>query len=207
MSTPLATLAAGILSKQARRLAAKFANSDQPDAGLWFGEYTKTKVAEEELRYLGISCHSKSIYRIQLKPENPLRFVHSESGIEFRPEMDFACDLGSIPWFLQHVRKVSEIVMRLQPDQFPQSYILHDSACLKASISVRKGESGPWVRIPLKRVEADCLLFLGLTAEESRGHEATRAECQAIYRAVRSPAGAYAWRKRRQRERQLVARN
>ena len=206
MSASLATLAAAIIRKQARKLAAKFANQDMPDIGLWLGKYTKTKIDEAELRYLGVPVNSTNIYRIDLDRADPLRFVHADSGIQYRPEMNFACDLGSIPWFLQSVKKVSSMSLRLQPDQFPKSYILHDSACLKASVSVRHRDGDEWTRIPLKRVEADVLLYWGLSAEGCRGHEATRLECQAIYRAARSPAGAYAWRKRRLREREHIAR-
>jgi hypothetical protein len=76
------------------------------------------------------------------------------------------------------------------------SYAFHDAAYRFGAMLARRPGTN-WARVELTRVEADILMFWGLSGEKpADGREATRAECQAIYRAVRACAGP-AWRKHR----------
>ena len=90
--------------------------------------------------------------------------------------------------------------LRLKPDAFPRSYILHDAIYATAAVKVRDpAKTVPWTVMPAKRADADVLLHVGLSCEG-----ATRAEAAAIYRAVQLFAGA-AWSKHRRRERESAS--
>ena len=79
-----------------------------------------------------------------------------------------------------------------------RSYSLHDAAYKSACVLVRDpAKSQAWTRIPVNRADADMLLFLGLTCDETpSGENASIADCAAIYRSVQAFAGG-AWDKHR----------
>lgn len=126
------------------------------------------------------------MYWVRQSAENPVRLLVPELGYEYAWKGGFSSDGGSIPKILQGIPN-----LRLHPDDFPRSYFLHDYAYATASCWTRPAGGGVWAQLPLKRGWADCLLYVGLTAED-----ATLAEARAIYRAVRL-GGVFAWRQHR----------
>lgn len=185
----LLAYAASIMAKEAKRLAVKYATSDQPDVAQFAGKWTLTP------------SDNAGVFLAEIDLDDPLRLVH-ESGIEFTPiYRTFETDLASVPEVVQEFDQ-----LRLKPNSFPKSTGgIHDPAYKSAAMLVRRSGE-PWVRIPLIRVEADVLLFWALSCEVPADKvEATRAECQAYYRGVRFGAER-AWAKYRAEEKKLLAR-
>lgn len=172
-----------IAAKLLKDAAVRFANGDEPDEGEWRGKFKLVKIGVAEGKF-----DSVSIYRCEIDADDPLRLFHRKSRLEFSfAQPVFHTDLGSIPWFVQGIKQ-----LRLKPDAFPRSYLLHDAIYSKSSMRVRDpAKDAPWIVMPSKRSDADVLLHVGLSCEG-----ATRAEAAAIYRAVRAGAG-FAWRKHR----------
>lgn len=171
MSPIVERLIVKLAEREARRLAAKL-GSDQPNVGHWEGRFKLTP-----------HKNGKKYYLFENNETDPLRFVH-DAGFAFRPKDSFITDLGSIPWvFHGFPRKY----LRLRPNDFPEAYILHDSACENGWIWCwNVARHGPWQQIKMTKKQADVLLFWCLTAKSlTTGNEPTRAECQAVYRAVR----------------------
>lgn len=167
--TGLEKAALALIEREARKLAKRL-GGDQPDVGHWAGTYTLTPQDK-----------AKRIYTFTNNPEDPLRFCHN-SGYAFRPADTLTTDLGSIPWVFQGFPRK---YLRLRPDDFPEAYIGHDAGCANRWLLVSK-DSGPWRKMSVTLKQIDVMLFWFLTAESpTNGNEATRAECQAVYRAVR----------------------
>jgi hypothetical protein len=184
---------ANLFARQAFRLAHRTIDSDMPDLGEWRGEFTIRLLDSVEGKVLGIPMYSTRVYLVELPQENPLRFFHKESGIEYSPcKLKFASDLGSTPWLVHGTE-----CARLTPDAFPRTYILHDAAYMDARIRVRK-DGHDWTEVELDRREADILLYWGLSAEPITP-EPTRLECQAVYRGVRV-GGSIPWGEHRRRQ-------
>lgn len=173
MTPALQKIVWDLMLDEVRRLEKK-SLADQPDVGAWLGSYQLFPHASETRRFHFVN-----------DLEDPLRFAHV-SGFEFRPLDPFVTDLGSVPGIVQAVapRKYA----RLRYDDWKEAFIQHDAACEFGRVWVRKGPDGPWKQMPCPVVQADVLLFWGLTAPtlEKPLKPATRLECQAIYRAVRS---------------------
>lgn len=130
------------------------------------------------------------LYLVRQPAKEPLRLYIPELGYEYAYRGGFESDGGSIPVAFRAIKK-----LRLRPDEFLRSYFLHDYAYANAAVYVRPlGTADVWSRMPLDRAMADCLLYVGLTAED-----ATLAEARAIYRAVRI-GGSFAWRKHRRED-------
>lgn len=127
-----------------------------------------------------------SLYRVRQPAENPLRLWIPELGFEYGYKGGFISDGGSIPAIFQAIKQ-----LRLKPDSFLKTYFLHDYCYATASCWCRRPDSSVWSRLDLDRAMADCLLYVGLTAED-----ATLAEARTIYRAVRI-GGGVAWRQHR----------
>ena len=104
------------------------------------------------------------------------------------------CDLGSIPWIFQDAK-----FAHLNSEHFATQYYFHDLSYWAAQIMVRKTGTDRWSVMDLERREADVLLYQMLSCKcPKRGLQATRAEAQAIYRAVRvGAAQAWAWHRKR----------
>lgn len=126
------------------------------------------------------------LYIVRQPAKDPLRLYVPELGFEYAFQGGFESDGGSIPSFFQDVPR-----LRLKPDSFLRTYFLHDYCYLKAACWVRLPGACAWSWLPLTRAMADCLLYVGLTAED-----ATLAEARAIFRAVRI-GGGIAWRQHR----------
>lgn len=176
-----------IAAKILKDAAVRYANGDEPDEGEWRGKHKLTKIGEAEGKLGNVS-----IYRCEIDAQDPLRLFHRKSRLEFSfVQPVFHTDLGSIPILAQEIKQ-----LRLKPDAFPRTYLLHDAIYAKASVKVRDpAKTAPWVVMPAKRTDADVLLHVGLSCEG-----ATRAEAAAIYRAVQA-FGGIAWDKHRKRER------
>lgn len=161
-----------ILKAEAKRLGEK-AMEDQPDIGKWFGKF---QLFPHESK--------TGVFNFVNDPDDPLRFAH-ESGFQFRPLDPFVTDLGSIPKIIQ--KYAPRKYLRLKADDFKEAFIQHDSACSFQRVWVRKGDDGEWKQMPCPPVQADVLLFWGLSAPtlDNPPRSATRLECQAIYRSVR----------------------
>jgi len=130
------------------------------------------------------------LFHVRQSATDPLRLVVPAVGYEYAYKGGFDSDGGSIPVLFRAIKQ-----LRLKPDDFLKSYFLHDFAYASASVWTRKaGTSSPWARLPLDRAMADCLLYVGLTAED-----ATLVEARAIYRAVRI-GGSIAWRQHRAKD-------
>ena len=130
------------------------------------------------------------LYLVRQPAKEPLRLYIPELRFEYAFKGGFTSDGGSIPSFFQDINR-----LRLKPDSFLRTYFLHDYCYLKAACWVRIPGSDRWAWLPLTREMADCLLYVGLTAED-----ATLAEARTIYRAVRV-GGGLAWRNHRREER------
>ena len=130
------------------------------------------------------------LYTVRQSAANPLRLAIPSIGFEYAYKGGFESDGGSIPIVFRAIKK-----LRLRPDDFLKSYFLHDYAYATASLWTRElGTSSPWARLHIDRAMADCLLYVGLTAED-----ATLVEARAIYRAVRI-GGSIAWRQHRAKD-------
>lgn len=125
-------------------------------------------------------------YHVRQSADEPLRLFVPDLGFEYSFRGGFDSDGGSIPKILQDIPR-----LRLKPDSFLRSYFLHDYCYAVAVCWCRRPDAHVWSSFPLTRAMADCLLYVGLTAEG-----ATLAEARAIYRAVRI-GGSVAWRKHR----------
>ena len=184
---PLIVILVPILKKQALKLAKGIATSDQPDVGEWRGKYR-------------LEPNGERMFMFIQDREDPLRFFHFESDLEFmpgHPESPFHTDLGSIPWIAE--KAIPRDVARLRPDDFPEAYGGHDFPYKYGFIWVRK-PGGAWTRVPVDRRESDVMLFWFLSAHSpTTGLEPTRVEAQSVYRAVRACA-APAWNKHRRGE-------
>lgn len=126
------------------------------------------------------------IWHVQQPAEYPCRLWIPQVGFEYAWKGGFDSDGGSIPAIFQTIKQ-----LRLRPDAFLRSYFLHDYCYAAAVCWCRRPDARAWSRLALTRAIADCLLYVGLTAEG-----ATLAEARAIYRAVRI-GGSVAWRKHR----------
>lgn len=176
-----------IAAKLLKDAAVRFASGDEPDEGEWRGEHKLAKIGEAEGKLGNVS-----IYRCEIDSQDPLRLFHRKSRLEFSfYQPVFHTDLGSIPWEFQGIKQ-----LRLKPNAFPKTYLLHDAIYAKAAMRVRDpAKDLPWMIMPAKRADADVLLHVGLSCEG-----ATRAEAAAIYRAVQA-FGMFAWNKHRKHER------
>lgn len=128
-------------------------------------------------------------YTVVQSADAPLRLAVPALGFEYAYRGGFESDGGSIPAVFQHIKR-----LRLTPDAFLRSYFLHDYAYAFAACWVREPGGRVWAHLPLTREMADCLLYVGLSAED-----ATLAEARAIYRAVRI-GGGMAWRQHRRED-------
>ena len=166
--------------------AVRFAKGDEPDEGEWRGKYKLAKIGDAEGKLGNVA-----IYRCEIDAVDPLRLFHRKSRLEFSfVQPVIHSDLGSIPILAQEIKQ-----LRLKPDAFPRSYLLHDAIYSKASVKVRDpAKTAPWKIMPAKRADADVLLHVGLSCEG-----ATRGEAATIYRAVQA-FGGIAWNKHRKRE-------
>ena len=175
-----------IAAKILKDAAVRYANGDEPDAGEWRGKYKVTNIGVAEGRLGNVA-----IYRCEIDASDPLRLFHRKSRLEFSfVQPVFHTDLGSIPVLAQDIKQ-----LRLKPDAFPRSYVLHDAIYANAAVKVRDpAKAAPWTTMKAKRADADVLLYVGLSCEG-----ATRAEASAIYRAVQA-FGGFAWRRHRKRE-------
>ena len=176
-----------IAAKILKDAAVRYAKGDEQDEGEWRGNYA--------LRQIGVAegkLGNVSIYRCEIDVSDPLRLFHRKSRLEFAPiQAFFHTDLGSIPILAQEIKQ-----LRLKPNAFPRTYLIHDAIYASAAVKVRDpAKTAPWGVMPAKRQDADVLLHVGLSCEG-----ATRAEAAAIYRAVQL-GGFVAWNKHRQRER------
>lgn len=171
--------------------AVRFARSDEPDEGEWRGKFKLEKIGTAEGKLANVD-----IFRCEIDPQDPLRLFHRKSRLEFAPVQSvFHTDLGSIPLLAQEIKQ-----LRLKPNAFPRTYLIHDAIYSRAAIRVRDpAKIAPWTIMPAKRADADVLLHIGLSCEG-----ATRAETAAIYRAVQL-GGFVAWNKHRQRERESAS--
>jgi hypothetical protein len=131
----------------------------------------------------------RKLYLVRQPAEDPLRLWIPELGYEYAYRGGFQSDGGSIPTIFQAIKQ-----LRLKPDSFLRSYFLHDFCYATASCWVRQSDAPTWARMELNREMADCLLYVGLTAED-----ATLAEARTIYRAVRI-GGGIAWRSHRRED-------
>lgn len=177
-----------LAAKILKDAAVRFAKGDEPDEGEWRGKYSLKQIGVAERKF-----DTVAIYRCEIDPQDPLRLFHRKSRLEFSfVQTVFHSDLGSIPILAQEIKQ-----LRLKPDAFPRSYLIHDEIYSKAAVRVRDpAKIAPWTIMPAKRADADVLLHIGLSCEG-----ATRAETAAIYRAVQL-GGFVAWNKHRQRERE-----
>ena len=177
-----------LAAKLLKDAAVRFAKSDEPDEGEWRGKYKLAKIGVAEGKLGNVA-----IYRCEIDAEDPLRLFHRKSRLEFAPVQPlFHTDLGSIPWPAQEIKQ-----LRLKPDAFPRSYLLHDAIYSKAKVLVRDpAKSTGWMVMEAKRADADVLLHVGLSCEG-----ATRAEAATIYRSVQLFAGV-AWMAHRKREKE-----
>lgn len=129
------------------------------------------------------------VYHVRQPAANPLRLWIPELGFEYAYKGGFVSDGGSIPAIFQAIKQ-----LRLKPDSFLKSYFLHDFCYATASCWCRRPNAPSWAHLDLNRAIADCLLYVGLTAED-----ATLAEARTIFRAVRI-GGGVAWRQHRRKE-------
>jgi hypothetical protein len=121
-------------------------------------------------------------WRVRTDPADPCRLFVAETGLEYRWDGEFWSDGGSIPKAFQGAKH-----LRLRPDSFPRSYFLHDDVYANWRVFVREDGTKEWRRVPVTRLEADTLLYVGLVAEC-----ATALEARVIFRAVRM-FGHHAW--------------
>lgn len=196
---PIAALAISLIRKEAIKIAKRIAYLDQPDVGEWRGMYRVSDIGVAGERILGIKIPvGTKIYRVDLDPDDPLRFFHTDSGIEWKPTpLSFALDFGSIPWMVRGEHLDGHL--RLTPINFREPYLGHDAAYLTGTFDVRKEGVSKWATIGLTRMQADALLFWFLSARCKNGAQANRLECQAIYRAVRFGA-EIPWKRHRARD-------
>ena len=188
---PIVAMAFKLLSDA----AARYARGDEPDRGEWRGKYT--------LRPAGVAdggiFHGKAkVYLCTIDAEDPMRFFHYKSGLEYSPAARvFHTDLGSIPWFAQELKE-----LQLKPDDFPRSYVFHDSAYQTARLLVRNLTHSPiWSEMQIARRDADVLLHECLSADVTLdGRPCTRETCVAVWRAVSLFAGK-PWKHYRDAER------
>ena len=175
-----------LAAKWLKDAAVRYAKGDEPDEGEWRGKYRLEVVGVAEGKLGNVT-----IYRCVIDADDPLRLFHRKSRLEFAPVQPlFHTDLGSIPRIAQGIRQ-----LRLKPDAFPMSYLLHDAIYSRAKMNVRDPtKSAGWETMAAKRADADVLLHVGLSCEG-----ATRAETASIYRAVQAFAWT-TWRAHRQRE-------
>lgn len=143
--------------------------------------------------WLGVLEYDKDeprkLYHVRQPADNPLRLYIPDLGFEYAYRGGYDSDGGSIPSFFQDIPR-----LRLKPDSFLRSYFLHDFCYAHAACWCRLPGACAWSRMPVTRAIADCLLYVGLTAED-----ATLAEARAIFRAVRL-GGSIAWRQHRRED-------
>ncbi|MBQ7252299.1 MAG: DUF1353 domain-containing protein [Kiritimatiellae bacterium] len=178
MSTAAALVPLGraILRHTAKEAARRAATALPRSRGTWAGSYVAEKV--------------RGGWRVANAPDTPCRLAVDGAGIDyaFGTELFFT-DGGSIPKPVQGVKH-----LRLAPDSFPKTYFLHDWCYAHAAVLARKtGGDGPWLCLPVTRLEADTLLYCGLVAEG-----ATALEARLVFRAVRM-FGRRAWAKCRKK--------
>lgn len=193
MSTGLASYVAGFLARELAKRGKKWAVADAKGLGEWRGKADKIAITPHQAALLGYGKIT-GLYRIVSDPADPLRFYSYRTKLEYRTAMDFVCDLGSIPPFL---RGVGGELLDLQPEDFWRSYWLHDGAYDEEGVWVRDpaNPASEWVFVDIPRVQADVLMYWGISAEG-----ANNATLQAVYRAVRVGAG-FSWRNHRRKDR------
>lgn len=131
---------------------------------------------------------ANGLYQVRQPSEDPLRLWVPELGFEYAYRGRFLSDGGSIPKILQKIP-----YLHLQPDAYLRSYFTHDYGYEHEYIWCRPRGAETWTQLPVDRVMMDCILYIGLTAEN-----ATLADARIIYRAVRV-AGESAWRRCRKK--------
>lgn len=191
----IAAIAAKYLASCALKLARKVAAADMPDLGAYIGKYSCVKINRAAKELLGVTLYSTDIYKCDVEPLDPIRWMQFDTGLEFAPRLQsFVCDLGSIPWVFHNAK-----FAHLHPSDFTTQYFFHDVAYWTAQIMVRKTGSDKWSVMDLDRRAADVLLYQMLSCPcPKSGLQANRAESQAIYRSVRL-AAAGPWKRHRER--------
>lgn len=121
------------------------------------------------------------IYRVAQDVADPRRLWVPALGYEYAWRGGFESDGGSIPKALQTVPN-----LHLHPLDYPSAYFAHDYMYDTETIWVRE-PGGVWHEMNVDRAMADCILYIGLTADN-----ATLADARLIFRAVRL-AGQRAW--------------
>ena len=191
--TAIASKVLALLAKEAKKRAARWVKADAEDLGEWRGKANFEAIDEVENKLFGATVGKTKIYHVTLDPDDPLRFFCYRSRLEYRPSLDFVCDLGSIHPLL---RPVGGELLSLEPDDFRNSFLWHDDCYDKEGTWVRDPEAKDhsWTFVKLTRPQSDICMMWGLTAEG-----ANNATLQAIYRAVRLGAGI-PWKRHRKRD-------
>jgi len=179
----------GLAIKLLKDAAVRYARGDEPDRGEWRGKYA--------LRDTGRHVDGAAIFVCAIDADDPLRFFHYKSGLEFSTAARiFHTDLGSIPWFAQELKE-----LQLKPGDFERSYVFHDAAYQTGRLLVRNLTHSPdWAEMTITRRDADVLLHDCLSADRTPdGKPCTRETCVAVWRAVEMFAGG-PWDRYRQQE-------
>ena len=170
-----------IIGSLALKEAKKLALGDLPDVGEFRGKFTLTEIGPVD---------GDKRWKFVNDEADPLRFLHTESGYEFRPAGDFITDLGSIPSIVQ--KYAPDSYVQLKEGDFPEAYIHHDAGCRTEFCWVRlhqieaEGDNS-WHKMMVTPVMADVMLYWMLSAPSpTTGKEANRLTCQLIYWAVRA---------------------
>lgn len=183
-------LLAKAIARYAKEKIVKWAREDARDRGEWRGRATWRKLSAAEKAAAGHDPNA-NMYRVKLDRIDPMRLYCPETGHEYRTDMEFDCDFGSIPEPFQEVSFDGSL--KLDPLDFKASYGTHDNGYDKGGLWVRDPDrpGSDWVFVSMPRVQIDVVLLWGLSAED-----ANNATLQAVYRAVRA-GGGFAWRKHR----------
>jgi len=180
------------VARFALRLARDWAVREGRVRGKWVGGYEREMPVDADVGVQAGYTPGSPCRLVIADAENPRRWIHTESGLEYRADFPLVTDGGSTPPL---ARNVCKEWADLKPfGRHKDAWYFHDSAYRNAGCWVRQSSDGLWEWMRLTRGQSDAFLYQQLPSSGGKNLEAA-----GVYHGVRSFAGP-AWRRHRRRQ-------